>query len=91
MMGDLHRYLSGATSTPPEEYILMRLARAYGALPFSGGILEQPLRLVVLGDMLCDYAQAYATFEADEKNAPPDVKRWVFQVMAANAMRTDRS
>lgn len=51
-----------------------------------GSLLEQPLRVVLLGDALCGYADAFATFQANGDKAPEGVKKWVLQIMAASAV-----
>lgn len=81
----LHRHLSGSGDAP-EEWVIARLAKAYGALPMPGSVLEQPLRLVLLGDILCSYADAFTTFRENEDHASAGVKRWVMQTAAASAV-----
>lgn len=57
---------------------------AFGGLPFSGGLLEQPYALLVIVGALREYAQAYLTYKADPKNAPADLRDRVLLTAAAS-------
>lgn len=67
------------------------LCESWGALPFDGGLLEQPLGLLLLGATLRDYARAFAMYQRDPKNAPASVRDLVLMTARASAEMRLRS
>lgn len=67
----------------------MRLCRQYGTLPEEGGMLDQPLALVLVGTRLLDFEDAYATFlscERGKQPVPADVLKLVTTIQAKSAL-----
>lgn len=62
------------------------MCETFGVLPFEGGVLEQPLGLMVVAMDMIGYAHAYYRYEsATEHNpAPSDVKTLVMETLAAS-------
>ncbi len=76
----------------PWEWPIARLCKVYGALPFTGGILEQPLGLMLIGADLLDYAEAFALWdELDDERVPQAVKKLVAETQAASALERMRA
>jgi len=56
----------------------------FGALPFAGGLLDQPYALMVIVGELRTYAEQYAKYHADPKNASPALRSRVLLMAAAS-------
>ena len=69
--------------------MIAKLCQTFGGLPEAGGVLDQPLGLLVLGSRLLDYERAYyAVREADraKQPPPPDALSLVMRVQAMIAL-----
>lgn len=53
-------------------------------------MLEQPVRLMVLGAALRTYAKAYRTYEQDPQSASPGVRDLVLMTARESALARER-
>lgn len=74
----------------PEEWRIAELCATWNALPFSGGVLEQPVRLMVLGASLRQYAKAYRAYESDPSGAPGKIRDLVLMTARDSALARER-
>jgi hypothetical protein len=69
----------------PAEWDIAWLCESWNALPFEGGVLEQPLGLLVMVGALREYDRAYAIYERDPAHAPAAVRDLVLLTAKASA------
>jgi hypothetical protein len=59
-------------------------------MPFSGGVLEQPVRLMVLGAALRNYAKAYLAYDRDPQSASAGLRDLVLMTARESALMRER-
>lgn len=74
--------------------MFIQLARAWGgALPVEGGLMEQPLGLLLGGQTLARYEEAWHTerqCERDGTPVPGDIRELVAKMRALSALAAQR-
>lgn len=63
---------------------MAQLCEGYGALPYPGAIVDQPLGLLLDGMACRRYVAAYAAYQRDPEHCPNEVKAWVLGIAAAS-------
>jgi hypothetical protein len=72
-------------------WAIAELCGEWDALPFAGGLLEQPFGIMVLGAQLRKYAKAFAMYEQDREHTPRAARDMILLTAkrSAEMRRTD--